>query len=383
MSFRTSLCAFALILALVPALAWTPAATESRSFGTQEVKLRADIIARHLDHPWGLAFLPDGDALVTERPGRIRILTKTGLSKPIKGVPKVWARGQGGLLDIAIARDFDRSGTIFFSYAQPGPGGAGTAVARARLVRNGTAARLEDVKVIYSMAKKSSSGVQFGSRIVVNDDGTLFITTGDRGDGDRAQDMHDTAGAVLRIKADGSIPADNPSPDGKKMAPEIWSKGHRNIQGAAFDPVMGGLVTVEHGAKGGDEVNHPEAGKNYGWPIITYGTDYNGKKIGIGTAAPGYEQPLYYWDPSIAPSGLVSYQGKMFPEWKGDLLVGALKFELVSRLHRDTKGKILSEERMFKGAFGRIRDVIEAPDGAVWLLTDEDNGVIVRLSRAD
>lgn len=383
MSFRTSLCAFALILALVPALGWTPAATESRSFGTQEVKLHADIVARGLKHPWGLAFLPDGDALVTERPGRIRILTKTGLSKPIKGVPKVWARGQGGLLDIAIARDFDRSGTIFFSYAEPGPGGGGTAVARARLVRNGAVARLEDVKVIYSMAKKSGSGVQFGSRIVVNDDDTLFITTGDRGDGDRAQDMHDTAGAVLRIKQDGSIPADNPSPDGKKMAAEIWSKGHRNIQGAAIDPVMGGLVTVEHGAKGGDEVNHPEAGKNYGWPIITYGTDYNGKKIGIGTAAPGYEQPLYYWDPSIAPSGLVSYQGKMFPEWKGDLLVGALKFELVSRLHRDAKGKILSEERLLKGAFGRIRDVIEAPDGAVWVLTDEDNGVIVRLSRAN
>lgn len=375
MSFRTSLCAIALALML------TPAAAESRSFDTQKVKLRADIVTRGLEHPWGLAFLPDGDALVTERPGRIRILTKDGLSDPVKGVPKVAVGGEGGLLDIAIARDFERSGTIFFSYAQPGRRGTGIAVARARLNRDGARPHLEDVKVIFTVAPKSKTKWHFGSRIVVNDDGTLFITTGDLSQEMRAQDMHDAAGAVVRIKPDGSIPADNPSPDGKKMAPEIWSKGHRNIQGAVIDPVMGGLVTVEHGAKGGDEVNHPEAGKNYGWPIISYGTNYDGTKIGIGTAAPGYEQPLYYWDPSIAPSGLVSYQGKMFPEWKGDLLVGALSFEMISRLHRDAKGKILSEERMLEGEFGRIRDVIEAPDGAIWLLTDEDDGAVIRLSR--
>lgn len=377
MTIKASLFAIAITLAVWPAFA------ADREFDTQKVKLSAEIIAEGLEHPWGLAFLPDGDALVTERPGRIRILTSSGLSKPVTGVPKVWARGQGGLLDIAIARDFERTGTIFFSYAEPGPGGSGTAVARARLVRDEANPRLEDVKVIYSMAKKSDSGLQFGSRIVVNDDGTLFITTGDRGEAKRAQDMHDTAGAVLRINEDGSIPPSNPSPDGKKMAPEIWSKGHRNIQGAATDPVMGGLLTVEHGAQGGDELNFPEAGKNYGWPVISYGRNYSGSKIGIGTAAPGYEQPLYYWDPSIAPSGLASYQGAMFPEWKGDLLVGALKFELVSRLHRDAKGKILGEERMLDGAFGRIRDVVVAPDGAVWLLTDEENGSIVRLSRAD
>lgn len=377
MTLKPFLYALAFMLFVSPALA------QSRDLDTQKVKVRADVVTKDLEHPWGLAFLPDGGALVTERPGRIRILTKSGLSKPVAGVPKVAVGGEGGLLDIAIARDFEKSGTIFFAYAEPGKGGASTAVARARLVRRGANPRLEDVKVIFAVAPKSQASVHFGSRIVVNDDGTLFITTGDLGQRDRAQDMHDAAGAVVRIKPDGSIPADNPSPDGKKMAPEIWSKGHRNIQGAVIDPVMGGLITVEHGAKGGDEVNHPEAGKNYGWPVITYGVDYNGKKIGIGTAAPGYEQPLFYWDPSIAPSGLASYQGKMFPEWKGDLLVGALKFELLSRLHRDAKGKILSEERMFEGAFGRIRDVVEAPDGSVWLLTDEDNGMIMRLSRAD
>ncbi|PWK72617.1 PQQ-dependent sugar dehydrogenase [Aminobacter sp. AP02] len=376
MTIKPHLFALAFLLVVSPALA------QGRDFESQKVKLRSVVVTKDLERPWGLALLPDGGAVVTERPGRIRILSKAGLSKPVAGVPKIAVGGEGGLLDIAIARDFETSGTIFFSYVEPGKGGVSTAVARARLV-TGAAPRLEDVKVIFAVAPKSKASVHFGSRIVVNDDGTLFITTGDLGQRDRAQDMHDAAGAVVRINADGSIPADNPSPDGQKMAPEIWSKGHRNIQGAAIDPVMGGLITVEHGAQGGDEVNHTEAGKNYGWPIISYGVEYSGKKIGTGTAAPGYEQPLFYWDPSIAPSGLVSYQGKMFPEWNGDLLVGALKFELVSRLHRDATGKILSEERMFEGAFGRIRDVVVAPDGAVWLLTDEDNGAIIRLSRGD
>lgn len=377
MTMKSSLLAAALLAVA------SPADAQVRSFETDVVALRADIVAGGLENPWGLDFLPNGEAIVTERPGRIRILTQSGLSQPVEGVPEVWARGQGGLFDVAVARDFARSGTIFFSYAEPGRGGAGTAVARARLVRNGADARLEDVRVIYSMAKKSSSGLQFGSRIVVNDDGTLFVTTGDRGQAKRAQDMQDTAGAVLRIEADGSIPADNPSPDGKRMAAEIWSKGHRNIQGATFDPVLGGLVTAEHGARGGDEINRPQAGKNYGWPVISYGVEYSGEKIGIGTAAPGYEQPLYYWDPSIAPSGLASYQGAMFPEWKGDLLVGSLKFGLLSRLDRDAKGRILDEERMLDGAFGRIRDVDIAPDGSVWLLTDEADGAIIRLSRGD
>jgi glucose/arabinose dehydrogenase len=354
------------------------------TFRTDTVAVHAQSIAGGLENPWGLDFLPGGEAIVTERPGRIRILSRDGqLSEPLDGVPEVLARGQGGLLDIVAAPDFATSSLIFFSFSQPGRGGAGTAVARAKLVRDGSTAGLDDVEVIFSMAKKTRTSHHFGSRLVFAPDGTLFITTGDRGDRQRAQDMQDHAGSIIRVNTDGSIPADNPSPDGARHLPEIWSKGHRNAQGATWDPVLGGLLTVEHGDRGGDEVNHPEAGKNYGWPVISYGVSYSGKKIGKGTEAPGYEQPLFYWDPSIAPSGLASYQGDMFPEWKGDLIVGSLKFELVSRLDRDENGKILDEERMFEGEFGRIRDINVAPDGSIWLLTDESDGQIIRLSRAD
>lgn len=359
-------------------------AAMAESFQTQNVPIEAEIVAEGLQHPWGLAFLPNGDALVTERVGDIRILSaEGGLSEPLAGVPEVAASGQGGLLDIAVAPDFETSNLVFLSFSEPGQGGAGTAVARATLVRDGAVARLEGTEVIFSMAKKTGVGRHFGSRLVFAPDGTLLVTTGDRGQPDRAQDMQDHAGAVIRINADGSIPADNPSPDGANHLPEIWSKGHRNAQGATWDPVLGGLITAEHGDRGGDEVNFPEAGKNYGWPEISYGVTYGGAKIGVGTEAEGFEQPLHYWDPSIAPSGLASYQGDMFPEWKGDLLVGSLKFELLSRLDRDESGKILGEERMLEGAFGRIRDVRVAPDGAVWLLTDAGNGQVVRLSRAD
>lgn len=360
-----------------------PVQAPAAAFQTDVVAIEAEVIADGLRNPWGLDFLPNGDAIVTERPGSMRILSQDGLSDPVEGVPEVAARGQGGLLDIVVASDFETSGRIFFSFSQPGKGGAGTAVARARLVRDGATARLEDVETIFSMKQKTSVARHFGSRLVLAPDGTLFITTGDRGERDRAQDMKDHAGSVIRINTDGSIPADNPSPDGARHLPEIWSKGHRNAQGAAWDPVLGGLLTVEHGDKGGDEVNQPLAGRNYGWPVISYGVTYAGRKIGRGTEAPGYEQPLHYWDPSIAPSGLASYQGDMFPEWKGDLLVGALKFQLVSRLDRDGNGKILGEERMFEGEFGRIRDVNVAPDGSVWLLTDQRDGLVVRLSRAD
>lgn len=353
---------------------------------TDKVPIEAEVVAEGLRHPWGLDFLPNGEAIVTERPGTMRILSAGGLSEPIEGVPKVAARGQGGLLDVVAAPDFETSNLIFFSFSEPGRGGVGTAVARARLARDGGeagTARLEDVKVIFSMAGKTGVARHFGSRLVFAPDGTLFVTTGDRGERDRAQDMQDHAGAIIRINPDGSIPADNPSPDGARQAPEIWSKGHRNAQGVAWDSVLGGLLTAEHGDAGGDEINHPEAGKNYGWPVISYGVTYAGKKIGVGTEAPGYEQPLFYWDPSIAPSGLAVYQGQMFPEWKDDLIVGSLKFALVSRLDRDAGGKIVGEERMFEGRFGRIRDINVAPDGSIWLLTDERDGQIVRLSRAD
>ncbi|RUM96940.1 PQQ-dependent sugar dehydrogenase [Pseudaminobacter arsenicus] len=379
----TKAVATSLVCAVLTSVPGTAAQAEPRVFDTETGKVQADTLTDGLEHPWGLDFLPDGDAIVTERPGRIRILSQDGLSEPLPGVPEVVAEGQGGLLDIVASPNFVSDKLVYFSFSQPGEGGAGTAVARAKLQRDGASARLDQVEVIFSMAKKTGTSHHFGSRLVFGRDGSLFITTGDRGDGDRAQDMQDSAGAVLRINGDGSIPADNPSPDGSKSLPEIWSKGHRNVQGATLDPLTGSLVTVEHGARGGDEVNQPQAGRNYGWPVISYGRHYSGFKIGVGTQAEGYEQPLYYWDPSIAPSGLASYQGDMFPGWKGDLLVGSLKFALLARLDRDDQGKIVGEERMLDGAFGRIRDVNVAPDGAVWLLTDESDGAIIRLSRPD
>jgi glucose/arabinose dehydrogenase len=372
---RTVLSALAAVLPFV--LASTPASTAGKVFDTKEVKVRADVLADGLEHPWGLDFLPDGGAIVTERPGRMRLFSEGRLSDPLPGVPKVLAGGQGGLLDVTLAKDFARTGTLFLSFTEGGPSGGGTAVARARLVRDNRGARLEDTKVIFSVKKKTGTH-QYGSRIVLDRDGNLFVTTGDGGQPKRAQDPFDGQGSVLHMTPDGAPALGNPWPDGKKGLPQIWSIGHRNIDGAALDPATGRLWTVEHGARGGDEINQPDAGKNYGWPVISYGVNYDGTKIGIGTAAPGYEQPKFYWDPSIAPSGLAIYDGRMFPEWKGDYIVGALKFELVSRLKRDASGQISEVERMFR----RIRDVNVAPDGSIWLLTDEDNGEIIRLSRA-
>jgi glucose/arabinose dehydrogenase len=371
----------ALVATLAIVLATVSANAAGKVFDTEKVKVRAEILADGLVHPWGLDFLPDGTVIVTERPGRVRLFSEGSLSDPLPGVPKVLAGGQGGLLDVTLARDFARTGTLFLSFTQGGPSGGATAVARAKLVRDDKGARLEDTKIIFAVKKKTGTH-QYGSRIVLDRDGNLFVTTGDGGQPERAQDPFDGQGSVLHMTPDGAAAPGNPWPDGKKGLPKVWSIGHRNIDGAALDPATGKLWTVEHGARGGDEINQPEAGKNYGWPVISYGVNYDGTKIGIGTAAPGYEQPKFYWDPSIAPSGLAIYDGDMFPEWKGDFIVGALKFQLVSRLKRDASGKITEVERMFKGAFGRIRDVKVAPDGSIWLLTDEDNGEIIRLSRA-
>jgi len=350
---------------------------------TEAANLRTAVVAEGLEHPWGLDFLPGGELLVTERPGRLRIIAADGtLSEPVAGLPEISANGQGGLLDVAAAPDFSQSGRIYFTFSEPGDGGAGTAIASAKLVRDGATARLDDLKVLFSMPKKTGRGQHFGSRIVQHPDGTLFFSTGDRGEGPRAQDMTDAAGAILRINTDGSVPANNPYASGQNGAlPQIWSKGHRNPQGFTVDST-GKLWTVEHGAQGGDEVNTPEAGKNYGWPVISYGVNYGGAKIGSGTEAPGMEQPQFYWDPSIAPSGLAVYEGEMFPEWKGDLIAGSLKFALVSRLDRDDSGNIVKEERFLEGAFGRIRDINVAPDGSILLLTDENPGQIIRVTRA-
>ncbi|WP_291007720.1 PQQ-dependent sugar dehydrogenase [Hoeflea sp.] len=346
---------------------------------TQEVSIDVEVLASGLDHPWGIEPLPEGGLLVTERSGALRLVRDGEVSAPISGVPEVAARGQGGLLDIALARDFATSRTLFLSYSARGGNGMGTAIARARLSDDATA--LTDVEEIFRMNRFSGAGQHFGSRIAVAEDGTLFFTIGDRGESERAQDPNDHAGSVLRIAADGSIPADNPFASGGG-APEIWSTGHRNPQGMDIDPKTGVLYAVEHGARGGDEVNLPEAGRNYGWPVISYGRHYSGAEIGQGTAADGMEQPIHYWDPSIAPGGMAVYRGEMFPEWDGDLLVAALKFQLLVRLDLDAEtGEVLSEERMLKGDYGRIRDVHVAPDGAVLMVTDEDNGQILRLSR--
>lgn len=347
---------------------------------TSEVRVEVDVIAKGLDHPWGIEQLPDGALLVTERSGTLRLVRGGEVSAPVSGLPPVTASGQGGLLDVALARDFADSRTLFLSYTARNDNGLGTAIARARLSEDGS--RLTEVTEIFRMNRFSGTGRHFGSRISVSDDGTLFFTIGDRGEAERAQDMGDHAGAVLRINADGSIPADNPYANGGAAA-EIWSKGHRNPQGLDIDSETGVLYAVEHGARGGDEVNRPKPGRNYGWPEISYGRHYSGAEIGVGTRAEGFEQPLHYWDPSIAPGGMVVYRGDMFPEWDGDLLVTALKFQMLVRLDLDPEtGEVLAEERLLKGDYGRIRDVRVASDGALLMVTDEGNGEILRLSRA-
>ena len=351
----------------------TAAAASAQTFRTAAGPVRVEQVAGGLENPWSLAFLPDGRALVTERPGRLRILDDGALSAPLAGVPEVYDSGQGGLFDVALAHDFAQSRALYLAYAEPGRGGAGTALARA--VLDGDA--LRDVTVIFRQSGYSGGGRHFGGRIVVNPDGTLFLTTGDRGDADRAQDLGDHAGKVLRLNPDGSAPADNPFVGQPGALPEIWSWGHRNPQGAGLD-AEGRLWTVEHGARGGDEINRPEAGANHGWPVISYGRHYWGGRIGEGTTKPGMVQPLHHWDPSIAPSGLIVYDGALFPDWRGDVIVGALKFQLLARIDGETG----AEERILDGEFGRIRDVRQAPDGAIWFLTDEDPGGVHRMTPA-
>ncbi|MDL2405125.1 PQQ-dependent sugar dehydrogenase [Rhizobium calliandrae] len=351
-----------------------------KTIDTQKVKVKVETIATGLDHPWAVEVLPDGAYLVTERPGRMRVIRDGKKSAPIAGLPDVYANGQGGLLDVALDPKFANNRTIYFTASVAADGGSGTAVFRA--VLSPDEKRLTDVKRIFVMNKMSRGDLQYGSRIAIAKDGSLFVSLGDRFEQDRAQDFHDDAGSIIHIRADGSIPADNPFKDSLKALPEIWSKGHRNPEGITFDAADGKLYTVEHGPKGGDEINTPEAGKNYGWPVISYGRNYDGSKVGIGTAKKGMEQPIFYWDPSIAPGAIAVYRGQMFPEWKGDFLVAALKFKLLSRLDRDGGGKVTERERMFTGNFGRLRDVVVAPDGSLLMTTDEDNGALLRVSRA-
>jgi aldose sugar dehydrogenase len=316
---------------------------------------------------------------VTERPGRIRLVERDGrLSEPLGGVPKVFASGQGGLLDVTLSPNFASDRLVYLSYSEPGEGGAGTAVARGRLGERA----LENVQVIWRQAPKVSGPNHWGSRLLFARDGTLFVTTGDRFNyREQAQDLSGTLGKVIRINADGSIPRDNPFVGRDGARPEIWSYGHRNVQAAALQPETDQLWTIEHGARGGDELNHPQPGRNYGWPVITYGVDYSGAKIGEGTAKKGMEQPVYYWDPVIAPSGALFYTGDAFPDWKGDLFVGSLKPGLLVRLHLDGD-RVIQEERYLGNLDERIRDVRQGPDGFIYLLTDSPGGRIFRIEPA-
>lgn len=364
---------------LLSVLAASPAlASEPKQFATDKVPVRVDTIVSGLDNPWSVEVLPDGGYLVTELGGTLRIIRGGKASVPITGVPDVARQGQGGLLDVALDPAFATSRTLFLSMAVADGGDYGTAVVRANLSKDGK--NLTQVQELFRMNKFTGKGQHFGSRIAVAADGSLFFGIGDRGERDRAQDMRDHAGAILHIEPDGSIPAANPYKDGKAGLAELWSKGHRNPQGIVIDPDNGQLLTVEHGARGGDEINAPEPGKNYGWPVITFGKDYSGAKIGTGQAADGYEQPLHYWDPSIAPGAIDVYRGAMFPQWNGNLLVSALKDQLLARLERDESGAIIAEERLFEGEFGRIRDVKVAPDGSILMLTDGDGGALLRVS---
>lgn len=343
-------------------------------------QVTAETVAQGLAHPWGLAFLPDGRMLVTERPGRLRIVARDGaLSPPVVGVPIVAAQNQGGLLDILVDPKFAENRTIFFTYAEPrGAGSNGTAVARARLVETDGAGRLENLTVIFRQEPSFSGGLHFGSRLALSDDGYLFVTLGERFQRDRAQELNNHYGKVVRIFPDGRVPPDNPFVGRQDAKPEIWSFGHRNPQSAGFHPITRRLWVVEHGARGGDEVNWPERGKNYGWPIITYGIDYSGLKIGIGTAREGLEQPRYYWDPSIAPSGIAFYTGVHEP-WRGNMFVGALAKQHLARLVLNAAGAVIAEEQLLGDLNERIRDVRMGPDGALYVLTDSREGRILRV----
>lgn len=347
------------------------------------------VVASGLEHPWGLAALPDGRWLVTEKPGRLRIITAQGqVGDPIQGLPAVDARGQGGLLDVITSPGFAQDRLIYWSYAEPRPdtgtgGGNATSVARGRL--SGDGSRVENVQVVFRALPAYDGDKHFGSSLAFDPAGHLFITLGERSDAPmrpQAQDLGSHMGKTIRINADGSVPQDNPFVGRAGARPEIWSLGHRNVQGVAIQPGTGAVWTIEHGTRGGDEVNIDKAGLNYGWPDAAYGVEYAGGRINSGaTQAPGTEQPVYYWDPVIAPGGATFYQGAMFPGWDGNLLVAGLKEKHIARLVI-RNDRVVGEERLLTDLGERIRDVAVAADGAVWAITDKQNGKLVRLSAA-
>lgn len=365
-------------------LAHTRAASAApQIFPSSAGNLAVETVAGGLVHPWALAFLPDGRMLVTERPGRMRIVTRDGkLSAPLAGVPRVFASGQGGLLDLALDRDFAQNRTIYFTYAESFDGGGRTAMARATLDA-GETPRLADVKVIYRQHGPASRGNHFGGRIAQGADGNLFLTNGEHfTDRDMAQSLDNDLGKIVRLTPDGAAPKDNPFVDKSAARAEIWSLGHRNPQGLAINPADGKLWEQEHGPMGGDEVNIIVPGHNYGWPLVSHGLNYDGTPVGTGKdKMAGMADPAWHWTPSIAPSGMTFYTGDLIPGWKGNLINGALKFQMIVRL--ELKGDtVVKEERLLQGLNERIRDVRQGPDGALYLLTDNNAGRILRVAPA-
>jgi len=353
-----------------------PLAVHAQSYRSEDHSFRVVKVVEGLEQPWSLAFLPDGRMLITEKAGRLRVVRDGKLdAKPISGMPQVTVHGQGGLHDVVPHPRFAENGLIYLAYAARGDGGVGTELARGRLAGD----RLENVQVIFRQSPKGSAGQHFGGRIVFDRAGFVYLTLGDRGERDRAQRPDDHAGSVIRLHDDGRVPQDNPFVGKPGWKPEKYTLGNRNMQGAALHPQTGQLWTHEHGPQGGDEVNVIRAGTNYGWPVITYGVNYGiGTRIGEGKEKPGMAQPLHYWVPSIAPSGMAFYTGDKFPSWKGNLFVGALRDRMLVRLVLNGE-KVVKEERLLQGALGRVRDVRVGPDGFLYLLTDDSNGILARL----
>ncbi len=361
----------ACLIVLGPVLAVQPGCAADNG---RDRSVRIDTVAEGLVHPWGLAFLPDGRMLVTERPGRLRIVSPEGaLSEPLAGVPEVFAQDQGGLLDVALDPDFVTNRLVYLSYAEPGPGGASTAVARGRLEGNA----LADVRVIFRQEPKVEGGNHFGSRLVFAPDGKLFVTLGERFKFEPAQDLSNHLGTIVRIDPDGSVPQDNPFVGRQDAKPEIWSYGHRNIQAAAIHPETGALWEVEHGPRGGDELNIAEAGRNYGWPLVSWGRHYTGGDIPDPPTRPDLAQSILQWTPVIAPSGMSFYTGKLFADWRGELLVGSLVDEAVVRIAQDGSS---AREKARVPIGARVRDVVQGPEGAIYVLTDEDDGRLLKLT---